>query len=113
MEKVIECLFNFIQRKYLIYFKLELIAGQNVSIVIFILHIHTHATHTTHTNENILFSMKYSLRETFNDRNLFERESLDRAVESRNRLVFPFVLDTRYITMTLREHAFTSGAKNL
>lgn len=57
--------------------------------------------------------MKYSLRETFNDRNLFERESLDRAVESRNRLVFPFVLDTRYITMTLREHAFTSGAKNL
>lgn len=57
--------------------------------------------------------MKYSLQETFNDRNFFERGSLDRAVESWNPLVFPFVPDTRYITMTLREHAFTSGAKNL
>lgn len=67
----------------------------------------------THKNEDILFSMKYSLRETLSDRKLFERGCLDRAVEPRNPLVFPFVLDTRYITMTLREHAFTSGAKNL
>lgn len=67
----------------------------------------------TRKNEDILFSMKYSLRETLSDRKLFERGCLDRAVEPRNPLVFPFVLDTRYITMTLREHAFTSGAKNL